>query len=63
MRKCLNHTVVAEPGGSVPLITKPIPGHVPVPLSPTSHLHSLTSNEPRSANLSFPAEYPKQTPA
>jgi len=43
MCKCLTHTVVAKNGGSTPLITKPTPGHVPVPFSPTSHLHSLTS--------------------
>jgi len=46
MCKCLTHTVVAETGGSTPLITKPTPGHVPVPFSPTSYLHSLTSHNP-----------------
>lgn len=46
MCKCLTHNVVAEPSGSAPLITKPTPGHIPVPFSPTSHLHRLTSHDP-----------------
>jgi hypothetical protein len=47
--------VVAEPGGSIPIISKLTIGHSPEPVTSTSHPHNLSPYTPHNAILPSPS--------